>query len=710
MAELGVRTRWEARAALELFTVCGFAIAQPLLSLYGRSPDALIYHDATPRQVVLFAVVIAVLPPLVFWCGELVIGLFSTGIRKVVHFVLLIALAELFAIQLMKHYLDSAVPVVLTSVLFVSVGAVLYARTKAARSWMLFASPASVFFVVMFVFASSVTPIVFPSEVHAAELGSAKHAPSVVMVLFDEWPTTSFVDTNGNINRALFPNLAAFARTSNWYRNATTLTNSTTHAVPTILTGSYPKQGDLPEASAYPRNLFTFLGGSYRLQVNESVTRLCPPELCTDAQPAAAAGGLRGLLDDAVHTFRAMVSPSKSRRDITTGFQETSVESVVDTAKRATKARDTANTDDLGPGIATGPLRFTDFLRDIRTGERSTVHFLHILLPHVTHRFLPNGDEYAYPIGHDDFAKPGERLSGEQWPVTLAQQRMMLQAQYADALVGALLTRLRATHNFDRSVVVLTADHGIVYKPGAAGRGLDKPAVPQSSYGQLLWAPLFVKAANQHNGVVSDANVMSIDVVPTIAKLTGFTLPWKVDGVPAGTRATPTKLFMKSTANAFGVSVAKAISYDGRAGERAMVAEGVSAFAPSTRDPTLQLYRVGRYASLIGTPVAAATVDAARAAGTVRTQQLAALANLESVHGKVPALVWGSAPAHSTIAFAVNGTIAGVSPTFRDGDEPNRIAVLLPEKLLHVGNNHLAAYRVDGGPSHPVLHPIALRG
>ena len=434
----------------------------------------------------------------------------------------------------------------------------------------------------------------------AAQLGSVVNAPSVVMITFDEWPTSSFVGADGKVDRALFPNIAAFADGATWYRNSTSVTSLTWHAVPAVLTGKYPKDGQIPEASSHPQNLFTFLGGSYHLNVSESVTRLCPPSLCS-ARQATTTGppGVTGLVDDAARTYRKMVSPRGATSDVTRGFEEIETATAVKEAINATGPGDHANID-LGAATTNRPQRFDQFLQGIHADEEPTLHFLHILLPHVVYRYLPTGREYSYP--DHDFGKVGDAWTSEPWPATLAHQRLELQAMYVDGLVGQLMKRLRDTLTMARSVVVLTADHGIAFTPGEAVRGIDPPPVPPALYPQLLWAPLFVKAAGQRQGVVSDANVMSIDILPTIAKLTGFRIPWKVDGVPAG-RAGNTKVFVKSTVNPFGAGVGPPIRYDGVAGEKAMLANNVEAFAPppaAARDRALQMYRIGPYGSLVG--------------------------------------------------------------------------------------------------------------
>jgi hypothetical protein len=702
--------RRESRAALELFAACGFAIAQPVLSVYGKSADTFIFLDVKNRQIVAFAIALAVVPPVALWIVEIVIGLISRGARRIVHAAFLVVLAALFAVQLVKHFVTPAAVVVVVAAVIVAAFVGLYAKSTAARSWLLFTSPAPVLFVALFVFSSSVTQLVFPKDVRAVTLGSVASAPSVVMITFDEWPTASFVGADGKIDRALFPNIAAFADQSTWYRNETSVTNATWHAVPAILTGMYPKDGTIPEASSHPQNLFTFLGGSYRLDVSESVTRLCPPSLCTAPAPASGSQGVHGLLHNVTDTYKKMVSPKKAAGNLTTGFQENEDSNAVNDAINATGPGDHADID-LGAATANRPQRFDTFLQGIRAGEKPTLHFLHILLPHVVYRYLPSGQEYAYPA--DDFAKIGDRWSTDAWPATLAHERLELQAMYVDRLIGELMARLRAEKLLDNSVVVLTADHGITFTPGQASRGLDAPAVPASSYPQLLWAPLFVKASGQAQGAVSDANVMTIDILPTIAKLTGFTIPWKVDGVPAGTRTSTTKVFLKSTTNAFGVGIGKPVDYDSVAGEKAMLADNVGAFAAaapggSQLDQALRPYRIGPNGSLVGKAVSTVNVGA-NADNTASLVQFGQLATVNPKGDTVPALVWGTARRDATVVLAINGTIAGVSPTFTDGNTARRFAMMLPEALFSAGDNHVAAYELDPGGGVPELHPIAVR-
>ena len=701
--------RPHVRRLLELVALTGLAVTQPLLSVFGRSPDYFIFRVAETRDIVLFAVLIALVPALGLWLVELGIGLFGARARDRSHMAILGALAVLFTLQAAKRAFGVEGALLIVVGVLVGAGAAFaFVRVNVARLWLVMLSPAAAVFVVLFLVSSPVSGLVFPEAVDVAELEARERAPSVVMLTLDEWPTASILDAQGQVDGRLFPNLAALARTTTWHRNATTVSTSTWHAVPAILTGRFPKNGQGPYASFHRDNLFTLFGGSYRLRVSEATTRLCPPALCAVSDEG---GGLGGLLGDASETYARMVSPRRARGDVTASFEERAADNAADQG---------AGTEsfDLGGAIAGRLERFEEFLGGMRRGEEPTLHFLHVLLPHVPYRFLPAGAEYALP--DRDFGKEPRREDDwitDPWPSTLARQRMLLQVGYLDRLIGRLLDRLRATGLYDRSVVVVTADHGIAFDPGKPARGLSDTPVPADLYPQLLWAPLFVKAPGQTGGRVNDDNVMTIDVLPTIADLAGVKLPWAVDGRSAARgapRATDEKVFMKPTVTrGFGVGLGPPITFDGRAGEQRMLEgnlEGVLEPGP----PATRLFRLRGTGAIVGRKLEDLTVGASSGLrGQVDRRD--AFTRVELGRGPVPALVWGRLTGAVTstsveVAIVVNGTVGGVSGLFSDDEAPNRFAAVVPDDLLRNGRNDVRLFQVVRASGEVELRPIALVG
>ena len=73
-------------------------------------------------------------------------------------------------------------------------------------------------------------------------------------------------------------------------------------------------------------------------------------------------------------------------------------------------------------------------------------------------------------------------------------QRLLLQASYADQVVGQVMDRLRETGLCDNAIVVVVADHGIGLQPGGAVRAPVGDELASTDYADLLYVPLIIKA------------------------------------------------------------------------------------------------------------------------------------------------------------------------------------------------------------------------
>ena len=59
--------RREVRAFGELLALCGFAITQPLLELFGRGTEQFALRGASGAQIVLFGLAVTLLPATAAW-------------------------------------------------------------------------------------------------------------------------------------------------------------------------------------------------------------------------------------------------------------------------------------------------------------------------------------------------------------------------------------------------------------------------------------------------------------------------------------------------------------------------------------------------------------------------------------------------------------------------------------------------------------------
>src|SRR5918992_620276 len=114
------------------------------------------------------------------------------------------------------------------------------------------------------------------------KLLKAPRKPHVVLLVMDELPSDSLLDRRGRIDPVRYPNFAALAADSTWFRNAHSIYDSTTKAVPLILDGMWPRPGPSPDRRGHPRSVFDmFARRGYRMVASEEASALCPPSMCS---------------------------------------------------------------------------------------------------------------------------------------------------------------------------------------------------------------------------------------------------------------------------------------------------------------------------------------------------------------------------------------------------------------------------------------------
>jgi hypothetical protein len=81
-------------------------------------------------------------------------------------------------------------------------------------------------FAVVFAMLSPAAELILPCRSAAAgpvpvQTRPGRPLPPVVLVVFDEFPLQSLLDSSGRIDRRVYPTFAGFADQATWYRNAT---------------------------------------------------------------------------------------------------------------------------------------------------------------------------------------------------------------------------------------------------------------------------------------------------------------------------------------------------------------------------------------------------------------------------------------------------------------------------------------------------------
>jgi hypothetical protein len=690
------------RSFAHLAALSAFAVAQPLFNLLGESPDFFAVRGSSRWDIVLFALAVVLVPPVALVLLEAAASLVSWALQRVLHLVFVAGLAAVVIVQALERATDvsSTNTLVALAALLGAVVALLYWRFPPARSFLTVLSPAPIFFLAYFLFVSPVSQLTLGGDPDVALANTRAQAP-VVMVVFDEFPVSSLLDETGEIDAARYPNFAELAAGSTWFRNTSTVSYSTTQAVPAMLTGLRPTGGRAPVFSSHPRNLFTLLGGDYRMNVVETYTRLCPKVVCSSPPPAAAVlEEPASLYSDVGIVYLHLLAPPRLEETlppITQDWMNFGREEDEDVGKLLDEAlTEAAGKRPQAPEQyhSVHTRLYKRFVESIRPTDEPSLNFAHVFFPHGPWWHFPSGSQSSIgPAPAPGLDGPKDLWKG-RFLTHQAYQRHLLQVGFVDRLIGDLLDRLRETDMYDESLVVVTADHGVSFRPGESRRGATQVTLPD-----IAFVPLFVKQPGQEQGEVVDYHVEILDVLPTIAEALGITMPWRINGRSAlqdprrGTvrvRTRPREAADGETEAPFATVVQRQEAAISRKATLFGVGDWARLFAV---DPHRDLRgRLVETLDVVGSSADRATID------HEATRRLAASmpVGLPFVPSPLQGHVTGAgARPGRPLALVVNGRVAALATTYAASGGV-RFSALPPESAFQNRRNVISFYWVDG--------------
>ena len=509
---------YKVRAA-QLAALWAYGVSQPIFAVLDANPEFLVVRGSSRVEVIAFTLILSLAPPLAALTLEWLLSLVSAHAGDVAHILLIGAFSVPLAARIVEVLSSDVSVAVVTTVALCVVGVASYVRWKAVRLFLAYSIVLPVVGATAFVHGIPLTT----DNAEAADVEIPRQVP-IVLVVFDEFPVSSLLNRAGEIDAVRYPNFGELARVANWYPNATTVHEHTTSAVPAILTGQLPRQGDLPLLADHPDNVFSLLGASYRFRVHELVTHLCSAQLCqregaslTQRLPSLFSDVgvvyLHGLLPDSMADHLPSIDQSWGRFLQQGRIQEAeNQEQVLDIFRQGL--------------IFPGPSEYEQFVASMNGhSPNATLYAIHLLQPHAPWTFIPSGQQYGFGGAVDGLRDRGRVWERNPWLVTQGLQRHLLQVGYADSLIGRLLGRLKQQRLFNRALVIVAADHGASFMPGGYRRSVDTRNVAD-----IASVPLFVKYPWQRAGHRDARNARTIDILPTIADVVGAPVPWRVDG------------------------------------------------------------------------------------------------------------------------------------------------------------------------------------
>jgi sulfatase-like protein len=674
------------------------AIAQPLFEVI-KGGELFVFAAWKPVEIVVWALSLVVVPPALLLLVELAAGRINERLRSVVHLLFVGGLVAVFAAYLIKRNepeaMSSARGGALTTLGVAALGIVLasaYARLRPVREFLTVLSPLPLLFAGLFLFDSPVRNFVFPDEAQARHVAPAKRTPIVVIVL-DETPTASIVDAEGRLATHSYPSLARLARDATWFPNATSPHDHTEGANPALLRGRHTPLGTPPAYAAMPDNLFSLLRDSHRISAFEQDTRLCPPDVCSQSAARPFPQRVTKVLPALGRLSASLFLPNRV---------------VVELPSFRPFSSHPAGEE------------WEQLIRAIRPGGRPGLYYIYGDYLHRPWTHFPDGTEFPEQ-SLDDLVQdvlpgvkpiPGPLALGfatevhDQWidqPAATSNMRQMHLAQlaYGDHLLGRVLARLRKTGIYDRSMIVVTADHGVAFRPDTSRRQLT-----QENMAEVLRVPLFVKRPFQRRGRIDRAWVRTMDIFPTIAQVLGLRVPWPIEGrsLFSGERR-PSEFTVHSgfkekpfhfTASAFQLNFQRTLR------------RYAAVFGNHPR--SVGLFELGPHPELLGRR--AADLPLSRSRSRLLIDDLGALRSVDLEADCIPARVAGTFTETAGdrprgVAISLNGRIVATRSIYR-ADGRAKFGALMPKAAFRSGRNELQVYEVRSAAAGTRLERLEL--
>lgn len=682
--------RAPARAGVALAGVAAgavvLALVHPVLDALGRHPEFFVARATPRRDAVVVAAALALVVPGVVWGVVALLGRWRVRAGAVAAAVVVAVAGSALTLQVV----GGRPMITALAGAAVGVGAVV-AVAGHPGSWVVarLGALVPVLSLAVFLFVLPASRVLWGTA-DLVEPATVAQAPvPVVFVVFDELASGTLLEAPGQIDADRFPHFAAFARDSVWYRNATTVTDRTSGAVPAILTGQRPAPDALPIAADHPQSIYTLLADTHDVTGVEPVTDLCAPGLCDAAtvEEGSAPAGLSALVDDVGLVGLHVLLPTPWTRDLPPIDQTWGAFGEVAAPERTADAGvDDAHFDLLARVNETALRdRSSELVGVIEPpGDRPPAYVLHTMLPHVPYRHLPSG-QATLPVLLAGLREDATWVDDE-WLRAHAHRQYLLQAGLADRVLGQVVDDLRTAGLYDDAMIAVVADHGVAFRADHGRRDASPATLPD-----IAPVPMMVRYPDGPGGQVDDRHVEVIDLLPTVADLLEIDPARPFDGVSLLDEATRPETRTIATIDGD-------LTFEPRQADPWTLGREVQERFGSDWD---ELYASVPHGELIGRAVA--DMDVAAPSGLATVDHRARLSRLTPSSSPIVSVLSGGlaferpADEHVDVAVAFDGTIVAVGRTIeRAGTTAAYHALLDPAWYAH-DVEPIEVYRVVDG-------------
>ena len=464
-------------SAFEVLGIVTFGLSQSFYGLVQAKPQAFPQNYLFAASVLF---IVQILPFVLLWGMDVVLMKRSGNVvtfrlwRAILVSLLVLSVLrqiQVFAPSLLERYLapiPAWVPYVVVPAGFLlmalkwSKGTSVYLRYLGIGSFLL-----SIFYLIQ---SDSLRPPVFEKATQSISKKGDEHLPSIYLFVFDELSLDALAP-NGRLNDSLFPNVAAFAKDSTWYRNATTNHWSTVDSIPSMLTGQLePGENTSTIFDLLPEYRTKFV--SSEVEVENWVLR---------------EANHRGVEEVRGKSYFLSHNPGQVL-DYVAGRLLGYVR---------LPAGENVVLDDPAYHV-TFEQQF-QYCVDSIDSRKPVFLFWHPSIPHSPFLYKTDGRPHGQTLNYFPFK---QKYVPSDFESIFALYK--LQIQYADAIFGKILEKMKERGIYEKSIIVFTSDHGL------------RVWGDLFSHGTLISRIPFLIKVPDSNPTIVDTDFQLMDLVPTL--------------------------------------------------------------------------------------------------------------------------------------------------------------------------------------------------
>ncbi|MEH6519443.1 MAG: YidC/Oxa1 family membrane protein insertase [Halioglobus sp.] len=512
-----LKSTWLGRGFEEyayLFFVCNLAILVPLLGVLGDQFNFFTAHNLPGSKIMQLLLIAGCGPALILmplrWLSK------RLGFSKVFDGAVLFVFLGLFVFYIANSAGYGIIPTarepyILLGVAFlISVGAVVSIMATQSLRILSYLSLLVPLLLLDFMYASPASTLFNQSGGAPSADIAGKNDTPVFLLVFDEFSGLTLQKSGGGLDEARYPGFAELAAQSDFFPNALTVDYHTSISVPSIASGTL-RVGEKIGLARGENLLEMFLshGGVH------AFSTVLPAELMYRQDTNQ---------DSLISDFLTLYVHIISHKD----WIEDRIGVIPQTWKGFGVFFREGNQRQLRQGVNPQVGHFFDWLSEINNAkETSQFNFLHIEFPHAHYTTTALGRAVRNGRAILPLLKDTEDLVADQVLLNVAYHNYMQQSAYVDLLLQDFIAVLRSRDLFDRSMVIITADHGVSYNRKGANR---RVPVNEDSWKNIVSVPLFIKYPQQAQGHVEPSFVTTLDIYPTIMDVLEFDVPWEIAG------------------------------------------------------------------------------------------------------------------------------------------------------------------------------------